>query len=327
MENMNTVPETTSLTLKYEKYGFTPILGWSSFRYELFEKCRRQYFYYYYPKYVPGVPLYKITQLKELTSVPLEIGNVVHDVVEAFLRRLQKSDSDIDEKRFYEYAAGKIDEYFRIKTFIETFYGYTDRIDIVKVHEKVKACLDNFMSSSCYSWIFMKAITNRENWMIEPEGYGETRLGGLKAYCKMDFLLPVKDEIHILDWKTGKKDPVKHSTQIIGYAAAASSNFGIPWKMIFPKIVYLFPVFDELELQLTENDFVRFFENIRIQTQAMYDYCSDKDQNLPLPVEKFEMMPSPSICRQCRFQELCFPERKKRPAGDTVADIYDCENC
>ena len=67
--------------------------------------------------------------LKDLTSVPLEIGNVVHDVLEAFLRRLQKSDSDIDENRFLEFAREKTDEYFSQKTFIETYYGSQKSID------------------------------------------------------------------------------------------------------------------------------------------------------------------------------------------------------
>jgi hypothetical protein len=299
-----------ALKLEYGKYEYTPILGWSVSRYEQFEKCRRQYFYSYYHKYVREVPLYKMTQLRDLTSVPLEIGNVIHDVIEAFLKRLQKNDNNIDEKRFYEYARQKTDEYFSTKTFIETYYGYIDTIDMEAVSGKIKTCLDNFMNSPCYNWIFMKAIVNRENWMIEPEGYGETRLDGMKAYCKMDFLLPVQDEVHILDWKTGKKDPAKHSGQIIGYAAAASANFGVPRDRIFPKIVYLYPAFDELELRITDEDFTGFIGSVRAQTQMMYSYCSDKDKNIPLSIDKFEKMPSPTLCRQCRFQELCFPNKR-----------------
>ena len=100
------------MVLKYPSYEFTPVLGWSISRYEVFDKCKRQYFYTYYPKHVPGVPFYKMAALKDLTSVPLEIGNVVHDILEAFLRRLQKSDSNIDENRFLEFAREKTDEYF-----------------------------------------------------------------------------------------------------------------------------------------------------------------------------------------------------------------------
>ncbi|NLD98672.1 MAG: PD-(D/E)XK nuclease family protein [Fibrobacter sp.] len=297
------------MELKYQSYPFSRILGWSISRYETFDKCKRQYYYSYYSKFVTGIQAYKFTQLRELTSIPLEIGNVVHDVLEAFLRRLQKSDTDINEERFFHYARSLFEKYFTEKSFIETYYGYLPEIDKEKAFSKVEKCLNNFIGSACYNWIFMVAMINRSNWMIEPAGFGETRLNGLKAYCKMDFLLPVHDDIYILDWKTGAKDPSKHSSQLMGYAAATNSNFTIPWNRIFPKIVYLYPSFDELEINVETGSLDDFYNTIRLQTEQMYSYCKDVQENIPLPIESFEMNPSPSTCRQCRFQELCFSGR------------------
>ena len=225
------------------------------------------------------------------------------------MHRLQKSDSDIDEKRFIEFAKQKTDLYFSTKTFLETYYGMTAAIDADAAFEKISLCLKNFVGSPIFTWLFMKAITNKDNWMIEPPGYGETRLDGLKAYCKMDFLFPVDNDIYILDWKTGAKDAYKHSHQLIGYAAAASSNFSIPWNTIFPKIVYLSPVFEEFELTLSEQDFSGFFERIRQQTDSMHAFCSDIENNIPLPMENFAPTPSSPICRYCNFQELCFDKK------------------
>ena len=299
------------MQLAYASYPFSPILGWSISRHEVFDKCKRQYFYSYYSKHVPGVPHYKIAQLRDLTSVPLEVGNVVHDVVEAFLKRLQKSDSDIDEQRFFLYARQKADEYFSKKTFMENYYHQQAAIDMEKVYAKIDTCLKNFIGSPCYSWIFMKTLRSKENWMIEPAGYGETRLDGQKAYCKMDFLMPVGDDIYILDWKTGKKDEAKHSAQLKGYAAAAANNFGIPWSRIFPKIVYLFPVYDELEFQLDHDGYDAFIATIQEQTREMYACCSNVEENIPLPIDTFPKTPSPVACRQCKFQELCFPNGRE----------------
>jgi hypothetical protein len=303
------------MSLAFEKYQYTATLGWSISRYELFDKCKRQYFYSYYSKFVPQVPHYKIAQLRELTSVPLEVGNVVHDVIEAFLKRLQKSDSTIDERRFFDYARTTAAGYFAKKTCIETYYRHFDAIDMEKVYAKIDACLKNFIGSPCYSWIFMKALRSKENWMIEPPGYGETRLEGMKAYCKMDFLMPVNDDVYILDWKTGQKDAAKHCAQLKGYAAAAASNFGVPWTRIFPKIVYLHPVYDELELQLDTNGYETFIATIKAQTAEMHSLCSNADENVPLPIENFPLKPSPSSCHFCKFQELCFPEGMKSAQG------------
>jgi len=296
------------MPLHYEKYPFTPTLGWSISRNEVFEKCKRQYFYAYYPKFVQGVPHFKLAMLRELTSVPLEIGNVVHDVLEAFLKRLQKSDSNLDEQRFFSYARQKTNDYFSQKTFLETYYRYTDTIDREKAFGKIELCLHNFIGSPCYSWIYMKAIRNREDWMIEPGGFGETRLDGMKAYCKMDFLMPVGEEVHILDWKTGMKDHAKHGAQLKGYAAAAAHNFGIKWEQIFPKIVYLSPAYDEFELRLDGDGYESLMATVRNQSMQMRTFCTNAEENIPRPMEEFPMSPSPSACRQCRYQELCFPQ-------------------
>jgi hypothetical protein len=297
------------LELKYEQYEFSPVLGWSVSRYEMFDKCKRQYYYNYYSKYITDVPSYKLNKLKNLTSVALETGNVVHDVLEAFLKRLQKSDKDIDDKRFYEFARSLATKYFAEKTFMEIHYNYVSAIDIERVFNKVETCLTNFMNGAVYAWIFMAAIRNRSNWMIEPEGYGETRLDGLKAYCKMDFLLPLDKEIYILDWKTGAKDIAKHTSQLLGYAAATNNNFKIPLTNIFPKIVYLYPVYDELEIECTKLDFPTLYKTIREQTLEMYSYCTDYQNNIPKPIDSFPMSPSQALCKQCRFQELCFKGR------------------
>lgn len=296
------------MQISYQSYSYTPILGWSISRYEVFDKCKRQYFYSYYSKYVKNIAHYKMAQLRELTSVPLEIGNVVHDILEAFLKRLQKSNTNIDENRFFDYARNLAEKYFLEKTFIETYYGYTSTIDKEKAVSKIECCLKNFIQSPCYNWIFMSALGDRSSWMIEPSGFGETRLSDLKAYCKMDFLLPVKDDIYILDWKTGSKDIAKHKSQLMGYAAATNKNFNIQWNRIFPKIVYLYPQYDELEIRYDSDELESFFETIRNQTDQMYAYCSDISKNIPLEINSFPMNPSPALCRQCRFKELCFPD-------------------
>ncbi|MDR3011702.1 MAG: PD-(D/E)XK nuclease family protein [Chitinispirillales bacterium] len=293
------------MMLKFPEYPFTPILGWSISRFETFDKCKRQYFYQYYSKYVRGVPIYKITKLKELTTVPLEVGSAVHDCMEALLARLQKSDSTIDEGKFLKFADDKLREYFSSKTFIEIYYNQTAELDFQAASEKVRVCLENFLGGPCFNWLYMRALINKTGWMIEPPGYGETRLNGLKAYCKMDFLFPVEDEVYILDWKTGAKDPAKHAAQLMGYAVAANSNFSIPWNRIYPKIVYLYPQYDELEISVGEQEPEIFFQRIKEQTEMMYAYCKNVEQNIPHDISKFERSPSPTMCRNCKFQELC----------------------
>jgi hypothetical protein len=82
------------------------------------------------------------------------------------------------------------------------------------------------------------------------------------------------------------------------------------WEHIYPRIVYLYPSFDEMEITIGNGDKERFFNMIREQTNAMYQWCSDVENNIPLAIEAFNKSPSPSLCKQCKFYELCFPDCK-----------------
>jgi hypothetical protein len=60
---------------------------------------------------------------------------------------MQKSESDIDEQRFFSYARTLVDRYFSEKTFLEIYYKYTDSIDKHTVYSKVQSCLKNFLEA------------------------------------------------------------------------------------------------------------------------------------------------------------------------------------
>ena len=75
--------------LQIKKFPFTSILGWSVSRYDIFNNCKRQYYYSYYGKFDKDFPTVKINELKSLTSVALETGNIVHDIICILLKRLQ----------------------------------------------------------------------------------------------------------------------------------------------------------------------------------------------------------------------------------------------
>ncbi len=294
------------MKIKFDRYPFSMILGWSSSRFDLFTQCRRHYFYNYYTKFAQGVSPKQMLRLKKLTSVPLEIGNVVHHVVEELLRRFQKSASPINEEKFIQFGLSLCDKYFDSKEFIEIYYGYTEQIDRNAAKERIVVSLKNFLRSPLFDWIFSTAITESNSWVIEPDGFGETRIGGLKAYCKMDFLFPVGDEVHILDWKSGKKQEDKHRAQLLGYALAASlNNPSIDRSKIIPRIIYMYPVLDELSFTISDSDLTSFTETVRVQTEQMYTYCTNIEQNIPKSFDQFEKTHYTALCSNCPFQEPC----------------------
>ncbi len=293
---------------RLRKFEFTDILGWSYSRHNTFQQCKRKYYYEYYRKRdIENVA--KIALLKDLTTVPLEIGNISHKLIQALLSRLQKSAGEIDREKFYEYARRLTFDVCKEKKFEDVYYGRREAIDFdTEIFQPVMAAMKNFLESDRLQWLFEEALVSKDDWIIEFEDnnrYGECRIDNQKAYCKVDFLFPVGDRLHIIDWKTGKEDYAKHSIQLRGYAGWANFQFGTDYSSISTTVAYLLPAYKETTVVLNEYDIDDFATRVREQTDAMYQFCEVPELNIPLPKEQFEMTPMVNFCRTCKYRELC----------------------
>ncbi|NIM94131.1 MAG: hypothetical protein GTO18_10525 [Anaerolineales bacterium] len=291
-----------------KRFPFTWILGWSLSRYNEFSICKRRYYYQYYAKYDPEFSRDEINGLKELTSVPLGIGVTVHHVIRALLNRLRSTHEVIDREKFFDYARRSTLEHIESKTFAEVYYGDAETVGLNDLYPKVQECLENLLSSDRFEWLTEEAIKTSDAWIIEPPGYGETRINDLKAYAKVDFLFPMDDHLYILDWKTGKRELEKHRKQLIGYAAWASYHFDFEPEVIKPIVAYLLPEYEEIHQELNEFDIEDFAVRVRTETEEMYGFCSDVENNVPVDKSEFVKINDERITSRCNFRELCFPE-------------------
>lgn len=291
-----------------KRYEYSDILGWSVSRYDKFKLCQRQYYFDYYGKYDTEYPRSKINALKSMTSTVMETGNIIHDTIRAFLERLLKSEEPVNSEKFLDYARKKTAEYCSGKTFAEVYYKQLENIDTDRIYENVKTGLTNFIGSDRFHWIIEKAITNKTGWVIEPPGYGETRIDGMKAYCKVDFLFPVDGNLFILDWKTGKVDEKKHSKQLIGYSTWAANNFSNESSRIFPVTAYLLPQYAEIAIKVSALDIMAFTGTVKTETGDMYLMLKSIAQNIPKEKKEFAMTSNVKICGFCNYRELCFPK-------------------
>ncbi|MBU1090138.1 PD-(D/E)XK nuclease family protein [Patescibacteria group bacterium] len=288
-----------------KNFPYTPILGWSVSRYGLFEACKRKYYYTYYAKHDLTYPRKKIDDFKNMTSIPLEIGNIVHDANKTLLGRLQKTERKINQDQFFNYAWKMTQKYCSEKEFMEVYYGEIKKPDAQSLFDQVKISLRNFLDSQRFEWLTKEAIQNKAEWIIEPAGYGETRIGKLKAYCKVDFLFPVGDNLFILDWKTGKADSVKHNKQLLGYASWASFHFAAHPEKINPIIVYLHPDYEERRVNIENSAIQNFGDRVKRETEEMYEFCVNINENIPLNKEMFPKTDKKKFCDYCNFRELC----------------------
>jgi len=287
-----------------KKFTFTSILGWSVSRYDLFSACKRKYYYAYYAKHDPEIELAKIQRLKNLTTVALEIGNIAHDVIRDLLKRLQVSSTPIDHIRLKDYTLKMAEKYCNSKEFMEKYYSQTDSISSEEIGLIAYQAVVNLLNSERYEWLNSIPLDKRTGWIIEPDGFGETRIKELKAYCKVDFLLPLDDKAYILDWKTGKKDEQKHKKQLIGYSMFAHYNLGFSTENITSYIAYIKDQYQELAPSISAEEITTFIDTVKQESEEMYKFNVDIQNNTPLPKEQFEMINN-GLCRYCEFRELC----------------------
>ncbi len=292
-----------------KRFVFTPILGWSSSRYDLFSICKRKYFYHYYAKYDRELPSREIKRYKELVTIPLETGSIVHRVIEVLLNRLRRTSEEVDRRKFFDYARREAGHRLQTSKFDEVAYGVLPAVEVSDVEPKVRQCLENLLSSERFTQLMTYAVDGSEEWIIDPPGYGETRIGNLKVYFKVDFLFPVGDRYHIIDWKTGKPDPDKHRKQLIGYSSWASYHFDTEPDNVRPAIAYLHPDYKEVEEVFNSYDLEHFSIQVRAETEEMYEYCRDVDQNIPLDKADFPMVDNERICAFCNFRGICYPDK------------------
>ena len=285
------------------KYPYSAILGWSSSRMDTFTLCKRKYFYTYYSKFDQEFTRERIDKLKRLTSGPLLVGELTHEIIKVILERLQRSSEPINFERLRRHIESMVNNAVGERVFFEAYYSGIE-IEATKLIREVFSNVTAFLESDRYRWLNDIEMTDRASWIIEPEGFGETRIGELKAYCKVDALIPFDGKAYIFDWKTGKRDDEKHRKQLTGYAMYALKNLDYRPEQIIPIVCYLKNEFEESMLDLRIEEIENFHHLVKEETQELYAFNADVENNVPIEKSAFTQIHS-GLCSYCEFKELC----------------------
>jgi CRISPR/Cas system-associated exonuclease Cas4 (RecB family) len=293
-----------------KKFEYTDILGWSMSRYDRFLSCKRRYFYDYYAKFDTDISLEKIQFLKSLTSKPLEAGNIVHSVIKDILKRYQTNIKPINRNKFFDYLFETTKKHCNSKIFFEYYYN-GEIVLPSEIYTKTKSMLENLLNSLRFKWIGKSAISQSSEWIIEPEGFGETRINNLKAFCKVDFLFPSGNKLYIMDWKTGKPEKKKHSKQLLGYSLWANYHLGQRAENIVPIVVYLYPQYSEKNIEVDDRLINEFTEIVLRETEDMYAYLMNVKKNIPKAKGEFPLTSNTFFCEYCSYKEICVDSARR----------------
>jgi hypothetical protein len=248
--------------------------------------------------------------LKELTSVPLEIGDIAHKTIEKILTEYQSNPVRIDPGRVQSYVTRLAELKVRTKVFADVYYEEREAINAeTELVEPVLSSMMNFLQSSRHDWILEEAIASRDDWIIElkkPFEFGECLIGHLKGYGRIDALFPVNGDFYIFDWKTGEKGKYSQfDIQLKAYASWTRFHLDAPLQNIQAHIVLLQPQFEEHQMSFNDYDMEIFLDLVKSQTDLMLSYCAEPDFNIPKPREDFPMTENTKLCGYCNYRELC----------------------
>lgn len=290
--------------IAFPDHPFTPQLGWSSTRSETFRSCRRRYFFQYYARYDSDLPLARIQRLKSLSSIPMLVGEAVHEVVASLLRRLLRSSAAIDRERFVRHVRQTLEAALAGTELMEVHYGQRSVPEAADLLQTAMDCLEQLLASERFLWL-VEVLQGDPRYLIEPPGYGEARLQGMKIYAKVDCLIEVGDEVVILDWKTGRQDQAKHLRQLLGYAAWAEDHLKVDAQRIRCLAVYLQNAYEEVEKLPTRADLQGLAAEVAAEVQQMQALLRDPERNIPLEKQSFPLTETLGYCCHCQFRELC----------------------
>jgi hypothetical protein len=295
--------------------------SWSRSRHNMFQDCRRRYFYHYYGSWggwAADAPeeTRRLYVLKQLTGRQGWAGRVVHQAVEMALKALHAG-RELPEAWLTEETVRRMREEWRFSktggyrerpkgevALFEHEYGVeVSARDWQVLRDHVLRCLRNFHRLPLYEAI---RATPRERWIL-IEDVRAFEFEGTPVYAAPDFgFWTTGDRLVLVDWKTGSPDPEETAVQLGGYALYARDILEVAPERI-----------DLLEVNLRAGEVTthpwdetrlgEIRERLRLSIRSMKAWLRDPATNLAA-LEDFERTEELRLCRWCNFKAVCRPE-------------------
>jgi CRISPR/Cas system-associated exonuclease Cas4 (RecB family) len=291
--------------------------SWSRSRDASFQECRRRYWFQYYGSWggweaAADPETREIYILRQLKSRQMWAGEVVHSCVQRSLENLRAGIEPLPLDRILSLALDQMrtewkqsrDRVYRDRPKTTALFEHEYAVPVADEEWRsnaghVASCLRAFYESDTYRWI---RELRRDQW-LEIEDFSSFHLDGTKVHVKLDFACREGDQIHIYDWKTGRRDEEDNSVQLACYALYASEKWApVPGNV--RTVEFSLATGQLREYTLTEADLDRTRNYIRGSIRDMQALLLDPPANqvardsCPLTTELWR-------CRNCSFKRLC----------------------
>jgi len=292
---------------------------WSFSRDRTFKACKRKYYFNYYGSWGGWDPAAEesakqIYRLKKMTTIPMMIGDIIHDIAESTFEKLRRKkatslkDTELlvvkEFKRRWQESKNKDWENNPTKAtnLFELYYDDRPSDSRLLEYRSIMAdCVQGFFESESYQ--FIQGLAPIE-WLT-IENLDHFNFADTKIWIKLDFAARHKEKIYIYDWKTGQVAK-EDENQLAVYALYAMEKWQIPLNDLRLFDIYLrkqLPV----KMKITEKIIENAKKEIKISIKEMKTLLDDEKTNLAT-IENFPMVENTNECKRCFYKEVCFSE-------------------
>ncbi|MFO7822087.1 MAG: PD-(D/E)XK nuclease family protein [Lentisphaeria bacterium] len=300
-------------------------LTWSVSRDKLFRTCERAYYYNYYGSWGgwdrnADPHTRKLYILKQIKSMPMWAGQIVHEVIAEALRGYSMKKSPITTGELQARARQKlrngwvdaVDRAWLQKpkknNLHELYYGNGKTLppeQTERIKKRVYQCLQAFAGSTVLkemlaaSYMSWRPVDTLDSFMLDDQ---------LKVWCALDFaFVTPAGSLRVIDWKTGKERANDLRLQLACYAQYAQLEWMTPIEQQQLQAVFLPENARVSEYKISAEDLVSAKDTILNSAAEMRRKLVKPEAN-EAREEDFTCCNDAATCRQCKFREVCQPE-------------------
>jgi CRISPR/Cas system-associated exonuclease Cas4 (RecB family) len=174
---------------------------------------------------------------------------------------------------------------------------------------RVRTCTQSFITRVLPR---LEGVTRETEIPVEtPDTPGDCEhfmLGDIKIYAIPDYVYRKDGRMHVHDWKSGRIRE-DHRVQLSVYALWAHEKHGVAPEDVLIYVEYLKEGAVHVGT-ITEQDLevVRLRIDQSVADMSEYLVDADRERNVPMPRDEWELTLDAANCTQCNFLELCTGE-------------------
>ncbi|MEE9167625.1 MAG: PD-(D/E)XK nuclease family protein [Candidatus Neomarinimicrobiota bacterium] len=293
--------------------------SWSFSRHRKFNTCKRQYYYHYYGSWggweeTADEETRKLFQLKNMTTLPMLAGSLVHDMISAILEGLKNrheitvrsAEREVIKLFKQAWRQSKNGEWKaspkRKANLFEHYYEESlPEEQLLEIKDTMVESVQGFYLSDAF--VFIKTLSPTE-WLTK-EKLDAFDFDGTKVWVKLDFVARHGGLVYLYDWKTGRQVS-EDETQLSVYALYAFSRWGTGVDNLRLLDIYVrkqLPVSVRLNKALVGKAEKVMKESMREMKELLEDVSENRAS-----IDKFPMVEETKVCPRCFFKEICYPE-------------------